>query len=64
MARGYSLVKSLFDLLLDILFEATQEEPLNVRRPITFRVRDGGGIEHVHQTSERLGAAVMGRGRS
>ena len=47
------------DLVFDILFEAADEQAVDVLRAVVLGVLDRRGVEHVHQTGERFALAVM-----
>ena len=54
----------LADLLLHVFLEAPDEQALDLVPGVVVRVRDGRGIEHVHEAREAAGLAVMrGRGQ-
>ena len=63
-ADDLAVAEGLADLGLDVLLEAPDHQPLvpEVFRGEVVRVRDGGGVQHVHQAREAARPAVV-RGR-
>ena len=65
-ADDLAVAEGLADLGLDVLLETPDHQPLvpEVLRREVVRVRDGGGVQHVHQAREAPRPAVVrGRGQ-
>ena len=64
VAEGLPILKGPFHFVGDVFLEAADHQPFvsKIGLLIIVRVRNSGGVQHVHQAGETAGAAIVRRG--